>query len=290
MRGGSAACWRRWASSVCAAGRAPGGPAVPQAHQVEESAVNLEIVHEIEIAKWDGLAAAMRSDENLRVRDADFRAYARRVVTMTGIADFLGDLRDREVLELGCGMGEITTLLARSRARVTAIDISPRSVSVARRRAQLHGVACRIRLVSTAAERLPFEDESFDIVVGKAVLHHLDVTRAAPELHRVLRDGGRAAFSEPLGTNPMLTFARDHLLYPHKHPRGADVPLSYEAVRAWEAPFFAAWHREVQLLSMAERALGCHPMPRLRRADEWLLARVPVLGRFCRYVVLSMVK
>jgi ubiquinone/menaquinone biosynthesis C-methylase UbiE len=252
--------------------------------------MKLETVHEIETAKWDGLAAARRSDESLRVHDADFQAYARRVVTMIGIADFLGDLRDREVLEVGCGMGEITTLLARSRARVTAIDISPGSVSVTRRRARLHGVARRIRLVATAAEQLPFEDESFDIVVGKAVLHHLDVTRAAPELHRVLRDGGRAAFSEPLATNPMITFARDHLPYPHKNPRGADVPLSYEAIRAWEAPFSAARHREVQLLSMAERALGFHPMPRLRRADDWLLARVPALGRFCRYVVLTMVR
>jgi ubiquinone/menaquinone biosynthesis C-methylase UbiE len=252
--------------------------------------MKLETVHEIETAKWDGLAAARRSDENLRVHDADFQAYARRVVTMAGIADFLGDLSGREVLEVGCGMGEITTLLARNGARVTAIDISPRSVGVARRRAELHGVARGIRLVATAAEQLPFEDESFDVVVGKAVLHHLDVSRAAPELRRVLRDGGRAAFSEPLATNPVITFARDHLPYPHKNPRGADVPLSYEAVRAWEAPFSAAWHREVQLLSMAERALGFHPLPRLRRADDWLLARFPALGRFCRYVVLTMVR
>jgi SAM-dependent methyltransferase len=252
--------------------------------------MDVHSAHEVEIAKWDELARAEHSDDALRVRDADFQAYARRVSTMVGVADFLGDLHGREVLELGCGKGELTTLLALSGARVTAIDISPASVEVARRRAELHGVGDAVELVVTAGEELPFPDERFDVVVGKAVLHHLDVASAGPELHRVLRPGGRAAFAEPLGTNPLVEFARDHVPYPHKNPRGADVPLSYADIEAWEAPFSEAHHREIQLLAMVERALGFRRMPALRRADTWLLARVPPLRRFCRYVVMTMVK
>ena len=247
-------------------------------------------VHEIEIAKWDALASVPATDAELMVAHSDFGHYARSDTTMTGIAEFLGDLHGREVLELGNGMGEVTTLLARSGARVTAVDISPASSAVARRRAELHGVGDSIRFVVAAGEQLPLPDDRFDVVVGKAVLHHLDVGRAAPELHRVLRTGGRAAFAEPLGTNPLVAFARDHLPYPGKNPRGADVPLSYADIRAWEAPFAVAEHREVQLLEMAQRALGRGPMPRLRRADDWLLARIPPLRRLCRYVVLKMVK
>jgi SAM-dependent methyltransferase len=247
-------------------------------------------VHATEVAKWDRLALLERVDARLRVADADFGAYARRVSTMVGVADFVGDVRGRDVLELGCGKGEITTLLARGGARVTAIDISPASIDVARRRASLHGVGDAVDFVVTAAEDLPLGDESFDLAVGKAVLHHLDAARAAPELHRVLRAGGRAAFSEPLGTNPFLRFARGYVPYPHKNPRGADVPLSREDLRAWEAPFARAHHREIQLLAMAERALGYRALPRLRRADDWLLARFPALRRLCRYVVLTMVK
>jgi SAM-dependent methyltransferase len=187
-------------------------------------------------------------------------------------------------------MGEMTTLLARSGARVTAVDISPGSIDMARRRAELHGVDTAIDFVVAAGEQLPLPAERFDVVVGKAVLHHLDVVRAAPELHRVLRSGGRAAFAEPLGTNPVIAFARDHLPYPGKNPRGADVPLSYADIRAWEAPFSAARHRELQLLAMVERALGLRPLPRLRRADDWLLERVPALRPLCRYVVITMVK
>ena len=230
-------------------------------------------VHAIEIAKWDALASVPTADNELMVAHADFGAYAREDATMVGIAEFVGDLRGREVLELGSGMGEMTTLLARSGAHVTAVDISPASIALGRRRAQL-----------------PFEPGRFDVVVGKAVLHHLDVGRAAPELHRVLCPRGRAAFAEPLGTNPLIAFARDHLPYPGKNPRGADVPLSYDDIRAWEAPFCGARHREIQLLAMAERALGRGPMHRLRRADDWLLERFPALGHLCRYVTMTMVR
>jgi SAM-dependent methyltransferase len=250
----------------------------------------LEQVHAVEIAKWDALADVPTPEESLRVVDPDFGAYARRDSTMTGMAEFLGDLRGREVLELGSGMGEMTTLLARGGARVTALDISPGSIAVARRRAQLHGVDGAIGFVCAAGEDLPLEGDRFDVVVGKAVLHHLDAGRAAPELHRVLRPGGRAAFAEPLGTNPVVAFARDHLPYPGKNPRGADVPLSYADIRAWEAPFSSAEHREVQLLEMVQRALGLSPLPRLRRLDDRLLARVPALRRLCRYVVITVVK
>jgi SAM-dependent methyltransferase len=247
-------------------------------------------IHEVEIAKWDALASVQASDEELMVAHPDFGAYARDDPVMAGITDFLGDLRDREVLELGSGMGEMTTLLARSGARVTAVDISPGSVAMARRRARLHEVDAAIDFVVAAGEDLPLAADRFDVVVGKAVLHHLQVDRAAPELHRVLRARGRAAFAEPLGTNPVIAFARDHLPYPGKNPRGADVPLDYAAIRAWEAPFSTARHREVQLFAMVERAFGLRPLPRLRRADEWLLARFPALRPLCRYVVMTMVK
>ena len=247
-------------------------------------------VDAMEIAKWDALASVPTADPELMVAHADFGAYAREDATMVGIAEFVGDVRGREVLELGSGMGEMTTLLARSGAHVTAVDISPASIALGRRRARLHGVDAAIDFVVAAGEHLPLASDRFDVVVGKAVLHHLDVGRAAPELHRVLRPGGRAAFAEPLGTNPVITFARDHLPYPGKNPRGADVPLDYDDIRAWEAPFSTARHREIQLLAMVERALGVRPLPGLRRADERLLERFPALGRLCRYVVMTMVK
>jgi SAM-dependent methyltransferase len=173
---------------------------------------------------------------------------------------------------------------------VTALDISSGSVEVAARRARLHGVSDRCSFVVGEAERLPFADGSFDVVVGKAVLHHLDVALAAAELERVMRPGARAAFTEPLGTNPVLGWARDHIPYPGKNPVGDDEPLTDEVLVAWQGPFELASKREIQLLSMAGRALGRRPPAWLVRADDALLARFPRLRRYCRYVVLTMRK
>ena len=58
------------------------------------------------------------------------------------------------------------------------------------------------------AEALDFDNESFDGVIGTAVLHHLDVVCAYCEMSRVLCDGGRAVFIEPLGHNPLINAYR----------------------------------------------------------------------------------
>ena len=64
------------------------------------------------------------------------------------------------------------------------------------------------RFLVAEAERTGLPDESFDLAVGKWVLHHVDVAAAAAELRRVLRPGGRAAFFENQDRNPVLRLAR----------------------------------------------------------------------------------
>jgi SAM-dependent methyltransferase len=249
-----------------------------------------ELRHAAERRKWDAHAeASLPSLDDLPViaEGRTFSDYARGKLLLDGMADFLGDLDGREVLEYGCGLGELTIVLARSGARVTTFDLSPASVEFTRRRADRDGVTDRITFVVAAGESLPFPDGAFDIAVGKAVLHHLDPTAGAAELARVLKPNGRAAFSEPLGMNPVLVFARAYLPYPGKHERGTDRPLTAADIRAWRAPFQRARMRPVQLFSMVERALGFgHPLPPLRALDRALLRRWPRLGRFCRYGVL----
>jgi 2-polyprenyl-3-methyl-5-hydroxy-6-metoxy-1,4-benzoquinol methylase len=144
----------------------------------------------------------------------DFGEYARDSGRLVGVADFVGDLRGKRVLEYGCGLGEATVLLARSGARVSAFDLSPSSVEVTRRRAETNGL--EVDLAVAAGEDLPYADETFDVVVGVAILHHLDVERAGRELHRVLKPDGKAAFVEPMAMNPVLNFVRDHVPYAHK--------------------------------------------------------------------------
>lgn len=113
----------------------------------------------------------------------------------------------RSVLEYGCGVGNFTFELAAMGARVTGIDISPKAIDVAKGRAEQHGVE-GIAFHVMDAENMDFPDASFDVVIGSAILHHLDLKRSAEEILRVLRPGGKALFIEPLGHNPALNMFR----------------------------------------------------------------------------------
>jgi 2-polyprenyl-3-methyl-5-hydroxy-6-metoxy-1,4-benzoquinol methylase len=249
----------------------------------------LEDTYRVEREKWDAVAQREYAEAGSLPPWKDFEDYSRNSTTQVGVVEFLGDLRGKRVLEFGCGLGKMSALLAKSGARVSAFDISESSVAVARRRAELNGL--EVDAIVAVGEDLPYADESFDIVVGKAILHHLDVARARAELHRVLKPGGKAVFVEPMGMNPLLNFARDHLPYRQKTERGADVPLDYDAVHAWGKGFTEFRYQEVQLLGMVERFFGFSAHFRwLGPIDAWLLRKLPFLRRYARYVVMYMVK
>jgi SAM-dependent methyltransferase len=258
--------------------------------------VDLQTKYEVERAKWDAHAhhthaAHELSAADVLAPDVTFESYCAEHISMAGMADFLGDVRDRRILEYGCGLGRLTVILAKSGARVTTFDLSAASVEAARKRAELNGLADRIEFHVASGESLPFADGEFELAIGKAILHHLDPEVAARELHRVLAPGGRATFSEPLGTNPLLVFARARLPYPGKHERGADRPLTVADVATWRAPFAEFKLRPIQLLSMVERAFGFGAkFGLLRRIDAAILRRVPSAWRLCRYAVLYMTK
>ncbi len=118
------------------------------------------------------------------------------------VDDFLaraGDfLRSPQVLEVGCGlgMGCAVTLREYGSAVVTGMDIHPQQLRRARETHAdlLRGEPERLRFVQGAAERMPFEDGEFDVVVSvEAAQHFPDLGAFAAETSRVLRPGGRVA-------------------------------------------------------------------------------------------------
>src|SRR3954464_11699833 len=99
------------------------------------------------------------------------------------------------MLEIGAGTGYFgLNLLGRGIVKeLTAIDISPGMLDVLQGTARELGLT--VETLAADAERLPFADESFDLVLGHAVLHHLpDLDTALSEFVRVLRPGGTLAF------------------------------------------------------------------------------------------------
>lgn len=100
-----------------------------------------------------------------------------------------------DALEIGAGTGYFSLNLAGQGliGNLTATDISPGMLRSLKKTADSLGVP--VTTVVTEAERLPFDDESFDVVLGHAVLHHIpDLDQAFAEFSRVLRPGGKIIF------------------------------------------------------------------------------------------------
>lgn len=104
-------------------------------------------------------------------------------------ADFTGS-RGLEVLEIGPGLGADHERFARAGASLHGVDLTPHAVDITRRRLEMQGLVSDLRVGD--AEKLPFADETFDLVYSWGVIHHSpDTTRAAREILRVLKPGGR---------------------------------------------------------------------------------------------------
>src|SRR5215212_695954 len=148
-------------------------------------------------------------DVNTRYHDAaaeeydakwgiDFGEIGQRQVRLE-LVKALGGSKGRsfgDALEIGSGTGYFSLNLVQIGVieRLTATDISPGMLQRLAATAEALGLEA-VTTVGTEAEELPFADESFDLVFGHAVLHHIpDLDKAFAEFRRVLRPGGMIAF------------------------------------------------------------------------------------------------
>ena len=120
------------------------------------------------------------------------------------------ELEGKDVLEIGCGTGVHTRLLAAAGAKVTAVDLTPTAVELTTQRLTLAGLVADV--LEADAESLPFPDGSFDFVWSWGVIHHsADTSRVIAEIARVLRPEGRLALM--VYHRNSLTFWINYVLY-----------------------------------------------------------------------------
>jgi ubiquinone/menaquinone biosynthesis C-methylase UbiE len=210
-----------------------------------------------------------------------------------------GDVRGLRVLDLGCGSGDIALELLRRGADVTGVDISRGMVELARARVELFepGHADRATFAVADAAATGLDDASFDLVVGKWLLHHVDVERAAAEVGRLLAPGGRGLFVENQGTNPLLRFARKHLVGRAGIPRygtADEHPLTAPDYERMARPVgsLQLHYPDFFFLSLFSRQVLRNRSKSLRRALEWadytIYRRVPAARRFSYHVIVEL--
>jgi 2-polyprenyl-3-methyl-5-hydroxy-6-metoxy-1,4-benzoquinol methylase len=103
-------------------------------------------------------------------------------------------------LEIGCGTGIFTKMFAQTGARLTAVDISPDLLKIARTKRLLED---RVQFLEK-----PFEacevNRPFDAVIGSSILHHLNIEPALKRIYSLLKSGGMMSFAEPNMLNPQI--------------------------------------------------------------------------------------
>lgn len=141
---------------------------------------------------------ASRFDPRKIVESASVDRYFRQVVR-----HFVGP-NDR-VLDVGCGPGGFTAVLAELSNSVVGLDVSEAWVTSASRFFESRGISGATAMLGTGTT-LPFPDGSFEVVTLIDVLHHLDDPEGTlREIARVLAPAGRLVVFEPNKLNPALT-------------------------------------------------------------------------------------
>jgi 2-polyprenyl-3-methyl-5-hydroxy-6-metoxy-1,4-benzoquinol methylase len=188
-----------------------------------QSEHNIAAHRAIIIALSHGKIHFMIKNDELRQREEIFHdSWAEQVDPSTVLVDELssactmpetraifkaiGNVRDKHILELGCGCGEASVYFAKHGAKVTATDISSGMLDLVRKVARHHGADLETRQCPANNTELPAE--TFDIVYAANLLHHVNVENTVREAHRLLKPGGIFAVWDPIAYNPMINVYR----------------------------------------------------------------------------------
>jgi len=112
-----------------------------------------------------------------------------------------------EILDYGCGIGNSIKRVANfNPKKISGIDIS--EVSIQKAKNLILDLNIKAELFVDNCEKTKFKDNSFNIVYGEGILHHLSLPLCLKEINRILKSRGKFLFVEPLGTNPIINLYR----------------------------------------------------------------------------------
>jgi SAM-dependent methyltransferase len=201
--------------------------------------------------------------------------------------DLIGDVRDKYILELGCGIGFLSVYLAKMGAKVTAIDSSGIGIKNSNDLVKFNRVSSRVSAIQLDALDLASLNQSFDLVVGRFVLHHIEPFDVFTNiLFNVTKENGRGIFRENNSRNLVLRFFRSFAPGKFGIPKYGDeneYPFEVQEVEMLRQKFgyLKLHYTEFKFLRMAnEYLLRRKSRDHLTRIDQWVYDHYPILHKY----------
>jgi len=209
--------------------------------------------------------------------DWDWRQYG---------AKLLGSVNGCHVLDYGCGQGEEATYLAKLGAYVTAIDISPVGVKLTQERARQSGVGDRVSAMLMRCDPTEFQSDSFDVIHGFGILHHIGLRVGLNEVKRLLKPGGRGLFFEHMGNSRTI----ERLRPKGKNCTKGERPVTWNEVQEMRPEFSRMVTRPFNIASRLRRRVHVLNQPAVKRFDHAVLSALPFMRHFASGLVIYLEK
>lgn len=266
----------------------------------------VEMIHNREISHHDEWA------DQTEVKSIKVYESFESITALEGsyILHLMGDLSQKKLLDVGCGLGESSVYFALKGAHVVAMDISPQMVAKTLELARHHQVAERVTGLTVSAEHFQLPEKEFDIVYAANVFHH--VTNLEETLRLIasaLKPGGQLVCWDPIAYNPAINIYRRMTLGGNR--THDEHPLKFSQLKTFRKFFVEVKHREFWLSTLSlffkyylinsydpnqvkywkqiyeetERSIGWWFKP-LKRLDHFLL-RIPGFNYFAWNMVIS---
>ena len=202
----------------------------------------------------------------------------------------LENVKNKHILDCCCGCGFTSVKLAKRRALITGIDISPQTIQLAKKNAEFNNVSSSINLKIMSVQDMSFNDNTFDYAVGLGALHHLNLELAGKEIKRVLKPGGKAIFLEPrIPFNWIMTFRSFTPVTCYESPGGGSLTDReiYEFSRYfsdYKVYYFLLIRKFFRFPLLSKFA------SRADKIDYSLINKLPALRKLCWAFVLEFTK
>ena len=166
-----------------------------------------------EVDLYDGHYGQLATDAQREVRRETYDEDLGQASWITGAEarewfDLLRIGPGQSGLEVACGSGGVTCAMARhTGATCVGVDINVHGIEAAKTRAEREGLSSRVSFqMVDAGRRLPFPEESFDVVFCNDAINHLpDRLAVLQDWHRIVRPGGRVLFTDPIVVTGQLS-------------------------------------------------------------------------------------